>query len=547
MSMLRSDSALAGLLVLSAALAAPALDAQERVVVGKEVAVGRSEAALRVEFGDGDDFEVALRDGSVFVDDNTIGAYSPGDELDAAFRSLLGDAVALENGPLSVMLEDWSPPASLSGDRMDLARQIDQALERALSPRAAEARDRRSDGPNVIISSGDEADLVRVLLGQAGRLQSLQRALEGLSEQSLAIHVQEDVRVGPGETVDGTLVVVQGDAIVEGRVTGDVIVVDGRLEVLDGGEVGGGIRLVDARLVREEGRVGGTVVNVGEDDDADVRVDVREDEIRDRIREELRAELRNEIRREVRHDDRGASGALSRPFRATARAIGGVLQNLLVVLLLGAIGVAVSAFAGENLDVVAETARRAPGRAAVVGVAGSFLLVPVWVLGTVALAVSIVGIPVVIAWVPLFPVAALAAAVLGFLAVARNMGEWLADSDYRYTDWIRRANPVYTIFGGLLGLMSLFLVANALHVVPFVGALRGLLTAAGVILLVLVSQIGFGAVLLTRAGRRPEYYPMDPEEAWRRAVDVDIDIEDVETTGGPQAPPRDPNTTDDHA
>lgn len=544
--MLRSDSALTGLLVLSAALAAPALGAQERVVVGKEVAVGRSEAALRVEFDDGDDFEVALRDGSVVVDDRTIGAYRAGDELDTAFRSLLGDAVALENGPLAAMLRDWSPPATLSGDRADLARRIDQALERALSPRRGEGRN--AAGPSVIISSGDEADLVRVLLGQAGRLQSLQRALENLSEQSLAIHVQEDVRVEAGETVDGTLVVVQGDAVVAGRVTGDVIVVDGRLEVLDGGEVGGGIRLVDARLVREEGRVRGTVVNVGEDDDADVRVNVREDEIRDRIREEIRAELRNEIRREIRHDDdRGAASALTRPFRATARAVGGVLQNLLVVLLLGAIGVAFTAFAGENLDVVAHTARRAPGRAAVVGLAGSFLLVPVWVLGTVALAISIVGIPVVLAWVPLFPVAALAAAVLGFLAVARNVGEWLADSDYRYTHWIRRANPVYTIFGGLLGLMSLFMVANALHIVPFVGALRWLLTVTGIILLVLASQIGFGAVLLTRAGRRPEYDPMDPEEAWRRAVNVDLDIDDVDPAAGPERPARDPKTPNDHA
>ena len=33
------------------------------------------------------------------------------------------------------------------------------------------------------------------------------------------------------------------------------------------------------------------------------------------------------------------------------------------------------------------------------GLAGAFLLLPVWVLGIVALAVSIIGIPVLLAWV----------------------------------------------------------------------------------------------------------------------------------------------------
>lgn len=228
-----------------------------------------------------------------------------------------------------------------------------------------------------------------------------------------------------------------------------------------------------------------------------------------------------------------------RPLRSTMRAVGGVLESLLLVFILGMIGVAVSTFAGQNLDVVAETARRSPGRAAAVGVAGSFLLVPVWILGALALVISIVGIPVAIAWLPLFPLAALAAAVLGVLAVARNLGEWLSDSDYRYTDWIRKTNPVYTIFGGLLALTSAFILANVLHLVPFAGVFRGMLTAAGFIILVMACQIGFGAVLLTRAGRRPEYYPMDPDEAWRRAVEVDIDLDasDVDDSG-PDAPPR---------
>jgi hypothetical protein len=205
----------------------------------------------------------------------------------------------------------------------------------------------------------------------------------------------------------------------------------------------------------------------------------------------------------------------------------------LTILILGLIGMGVIAFAGGNLEAVAETARRTPGRAASVGLAGAFLLIPVWVLGAVALAVSIVGIPVMIAWIPLFPLAAVAAAVLGYLAVARNVGEWLADSGYRYTDRIRKSNPVYTVFGGLVGLMAFCITANVLSVVPFVGLLRGLLTFAGVVVTFLAVLVGFGAVLLTRAGRRRAYGPGDFDEAWDRAMEVEVELDLEEPDGEP--------------
>ncbi|MEQ9400809.1 MAG: tetraspanin family protein [Longimicrobiales bacterium] len=525
--MLRSRFVRLGLTL--AALTAPSLlGAQERTVVGKQVSVGRSEAALRLEFQEGPDLEIALRDGALVIDGTVVGAYEAGDPLDAAFRSLAGMAVALDDGPLSATLREWSPPATLDGDRLELARTIDRALEDALR---APTADPAPDEGSIRINTGDERSLVRLLLNQAPRLELLQEALGDLTDASIRVHVQEDVEVGADETVVGTLVVIEGDARIEGRVEGDVVVVDGRVDLIRGSSVGGSVRLVDARLGLDDGEVGGRVEDLLDERESR-NVDAQiEREIRERIRDEIRSEIRNEIR----HGGRDEWSVMS-PFRSAVQAVGGAMGNLMVVFVLGVLGMIVCAFAGENLAVVAETARRAPGRAAVVGFAGSFLLVPVWVLGTVALAVSIVGIPVVIAWVPLFPVAALAAGVLGFLAVSRNLGEWLADSDYRGTDWIRRTNPVYTIFGGLLAIGSIFVVANLLRIVPFVGAVRGLLTFAGGLAVFLAVQIGFGAVLLTRAGRRPETYPIDAEEAWRRAVEVDID--DVETgpagDGGPR-------------
>ena len=514
MGMSRSPRYLLGL-TLGALLLPVAGRAQERTVVSKQVSVGRSEAALRLEFSTGAPLDISLHDGSVFVDGEAVGGYRSGDALDAAWRSLLGDAVRLDDGELAETLRDWAPPTDLEGDRLELAAQIDGALEKALTVKAEPA----PDAPRVDVSVGGEGDgaLVKALLGQAGRLATLEEALKGVGSD-LKLHVGEDVAVESGETVEGTLVVVQGDARIEGEVNGSVVVVDGTLDLGKGSRVRGDVRLADATLRRSGGTVDGEVVNV-QRQERDL-----EREIRDQVREEMRSELRKEIREASRGGGAG-SGSFFAPFRALFHALGGVIENLVSVLVLGLIGMGVVAFAPRNLDAVAETARRSPGRAAMVGVAGSFLLVPVWLLGTVALVVSIVGIPVALLWLPLFPLAAVAAALLGYLAVARNVGEWLSESGYRYTDWIRKSNPVYTIFAGVLGLALFFIVANLLRVVPFFGFFRALLTFAGAVVGIVAMLIGFGAVLLTRAGRRPEQTPVDFDEAWKQAVDVEVEVE----------------------
>ena len=220
---------------------------------------------------------------------------------------------------------------------------------------------------------------------------------------------------------------------------------------------------------------------------------------------------------------------LNGSIRPVIRGVSGVAEKLFTILILGLIGAGVLAFAGDNLDVISETARRSPGRSAMVGFAGTFLLLPVWILGTVALMVSIIGIPVAIAWLPLFPLAACAAAVIGYLAVARNTGEWLADSSVPWTGWIRKSNSWVTMVGGLVGLMLAFIVAHVISIAPFLGFFSGLLVLAGCVITFIAIQIGFGAVVLTRAGRRREHWSAgDPDSAWEAAMNVDVDI-DLET------------------
>jgi hypothetical protein len=505
------------LLLGLAALTTPSgVEAQLREIVTKNVGASSSGATLELAFADDGEFAISLDDGDVWVDGDVVGSFEPGDELDVAWRALLGQAMALENGALAEALVLWQPPEGGSTQTLDASRAVDEALESAL--RNTEPQAESPEG-SLTISVGEDNSLIQLLVNSMGRLGVLEDALEGL-EETFQIHVDEDVVIEEGSVVDGTVVVIGGSLRVEGGVEGDVVIVDGTLDVRNDGYIEGEARIAEARVVRNNGEIRGGVVDVLEDERAD-ESELR-DRLRDEIREEIRRDLRNEIRSVARFDDDESFSIMS-PIRPVVRGVGGVVEKLIMVFILGLIGAGFLAFAGENMDAIADTARRSPGRAAMVGFAGTFLLVPVWLLGALALIISIIGIPVALAWVPLFPLAAMMAAVLGYITVARNAGEWLADSGVPWTGWIRKSNPVFTLVGGLLGLSAAFVAANLISIAPFLNILSGLLFAAGVIVTIIAAQIGFGAVLLTRAGRRREHYgTYDADAAWAEAMGIDV-------------------------
>lgn len=508
-------------LILGALVVPASADAQLREIVAKSVAASSSSASLRLGFAGDDSFQLTFEDGSVYVDGESIGSYEPGSELDTAWRALLGEAMALENGALAERLVAWEAPDGGS----EVGRAVDEALEERL--RTAEVQD-AAEQADVAISGSSERALRELLLGSVERLTALGEALEDVP----AIHrvyVEEDVVVSDGTVVDGALVVIDGSLTIEGEVRGDVVVVDGTVEILETGIVRGELRAADTRILRNRGVIEGGIVDVLEDERDFER------ELRDRLREEIRSEVREDLRREIRNvtrmdDDDGFS--LMAPIRPVIRGVGGILEKVIMIFVLGLIGAGFLAFAGENMETISETARRSPGRSAMVGVAGSFLLLPVWILGAVALAVSIVGIPVAIAWLPLFPLAAGLAALLGYLAVAQNTGEWLARSDFPWTGWIERSNPIYTLVAGLIGLLLAFMAGHVISIAPFLDFLAGLLFAVGVIVTIVAVQIGFGAVLLTRGGRRQEHYGgYEPHAAWDEAIGVDMGVDDDLGTG----------------
>lgn len=541
MRTLRLDPA--GLTALLGLLLVPALpdaaDAQEQPILSNRVAVSSRDAALHLELFDASELEVAFREGEVVVDGETVGSYERGGSLETAWRSLLGEAVALNDGPLARALREWEPPADLEGDALELARRIDTTLEERLSVSAEPA-----PSPDAQEASRDARNVLGELLRRSDRLEGLARALEELTLGDARIRIDEDVTVQAGEELDGTLIVLDGDLEVRGVIDGDVVLTDGSLRIYEGGLITGEVRLVDGHLFRHGGEIEGAVRNVGMHDDEE-----REslDDLRDRIRSEVRSEIRREIRNEFR--GRGSSSGFLAPLRNVGRGIAGLLQNLISLAIVGLLAVVVVHFFPENLEVVSENARRNPGRAAVVGVAGGFLLLPVWVLGMVALVISIIGIPALIAWIPLFPLAACLAAGLGYLAVARIVGQWIAEQRFQGLEFLRPSNAVHGVLAGLCAFTLPLAAANVVemggHWLDFV---QGLFIAVGTIAGLVAVVVGFGSVLITRGGRHPEYGPVpdpfdvrwpgsgadqtaEPEAEWedlerdarRRAADADED------------------------
>jgi hypothetical protein len=231
----------------------------------------------------------------------------------------------------------------------------------------------------------------------------------------------------------------------------------------------------------------------------------------DRLQQRI-AELERQVRQaETRTADARATRRVverpsrSSPFRHITQGLAGIFSLLVTYVVLFAIGVAVIFFGGRRyIEGVADTARRMPGRSLLVGVAGAFLVVPAFVLGIIALAISIIGIPALLVWVPGFPLAVGLAGLLGYLGIAHALGEVLAERRFEGADWFQRSNSYYFLLSGIGLLLALFIAGNVVHMAgPWMRPIRGLLMFFGGFATFLSIGIGFGAVLLSRAGTQP--------------------------------------------
>jgi MFS family permease len=135
-----------------------------------------------------------------------------------------------------------------------------------------------------------------------------------------------------------------------------------------------------------------------------------------------------------------------------------------------------------------------------VGLAATFLVIPAYLVLLVLLAVSIIGIPVIIVAAPLYPVAVVVAVGFGLIAAAHALGERTAEQ--RTPTDIRYRNAYAYLFTGVGLLLAPMLIGYLVGMTGFLGFVRVLLLILGWAAVGTAAMVGLGAVVLSRAGTR---------------------------------------------
>ena len=505
--------------VASLVLAPPgAASGQQGQIVANRVEVSSRAASLHLELSSGDRLEIEFSDGVATANGALLGRYELEGTADRAWRELLEAAMPLGNEPMARTLARWRPGDGLPDADREILGDVDRLLDEALAEAARNGARSRDPAPGRDRFQDRDEDRARALLRfmlRQGHVPGL--GPEDLDVESLEFALGEDRLVPPGTSVDGSILVADGDLSVRGRIRGHAIVVDGTVLLEEGGRVDGDIRLVDAELEHRGGSLLGQVVHV----------------LRETDGQEVAEDGRTRHQREAWSDDRHAGrgwGVASRVGRATK----GVFEAALSFLVLACLTLLSTRLAGDRVDAVAQAVGDNPARSAAVGFAGSFLVLPIYVLGMVVLAVTIVGIPVLLAWLPLFPVAVAAAGAVGYVAASGHVGRWVLGQEISKLDRVDRHNPTHVKLVGIAALTAPFAVGAVVRAVPWVGWIGSLLQALGTLGCVAAVIVGLGAVIITRGGRRSagEYAFADTLDAehWSSEID-DAELEDDSSRG----------------
>ena len=377
----------------------------------------------------------------------------------ATILSLAGQAgvAAAATGP---------DPARAASEAVGFFRDTWQSVQREVGN-----QDPPSAGSRAIPPAGPDGPVLRLddpsdPLALEARVREL---LHGASVEQLRLTVPDGIAragnwsVAAGDTHEGHLLLLQGNADVRGRIIGNLVAVDGDVVLHPGSVVEGSVLSLGGQVREAGGDVTGQIVSLAP----------------------------------------AASGALAAravgPAGLTALRAAGLAGVFLTLLILG---FALVLFGRPQLEVVSDTVARSFGRSFVTGLVGQVLVVPTFGMLVVGLALTIVGvllIPfVVVAYLLLVVVGLLG----GLLAVSHAMGE----------TWIRRRlasgadlgspNSFRYLIVGLAGALAVWATWVLVGWVPVAG---NLVRIAAVLFTWLLGTAGFGAMLLSRAGIRENF------------------------------------------
>lgn len=274
--------------------------------------------------------------------------------------------------------------------------------------------------------------------------------------RSIVVDRDEEVRDG--------ILVIGGSARVDGRLRDSIVVVGGDVELGPDADVRGDIVLVGGALVRAPGaRMSGGVSNVAFGDWW------------------------------PRWTASTWSGTERREFWSWL----GLAATTARVSILAILMAFIVLVARARVARVGRAAAAEPGRALLVGLAAEVLFVPLLVICSIALALTIIGIPIVAVLVPLSILMGIATMLLGFTALACRLGEAIEDRL-----GLRIPSAIVATAIGLLVIVAPALLARLVGVASTpLSAIAFSLLIVGACVEFIVWTMGLGATLMTGFGR----------------------------------------------
>jgi hypothetical protein len=286
-----------------------------------------------------------------------------------------------------------------------------------------------------------------------------------------------DVWVQEDEVVGDAVVAVFGSAKIDGRVEGDVVAVGGSVYLGPKADIRGDVVSVGGGVERQPGA---------------------------RVRGDL-----NEVR--VGFPSMGP-WFRARPWRDNWQWLGGpfgasseLLTTLIRMALVGLFAAMLVAVASGPVRRVSDVVVAEPFRAGIAGLAAQIFFLPVLIITIIVLAVSIIGIPLLLL-VPFALLAILVALLLGFAGAGCGVGRLITRRAGSHP-----ATLFATLIVGLAVIWSLTLIARFVGLAGApVRVSLGVVILVGFVVEYAAWTVGLGAVLISRFGRRGTAQPVEP-------------------------------------
>lgn len=459
------------------------------VVVGHQ-ATSADGGALSFELDDGSRLHIRLADGHILINGNKIGSYDREGTVEQSWLQVVHQAAALSSAELLQVTRAWQHEelANVESETVEVLATALAGVEFAREDLAAVVR--------AAVAAQSARDSTRIYrLSETGSLSELATALAML-EQSRATtardfarlqrqsalsqlaHLQLDINdaqvhigdlvVEQGEVIEGSLLLLKGNAAIRGRVTGNIVSFDGNVRLFPEAQVDGDVIAVNGTVTGARTLVRG-----------DVRV----------ITSARAVPPIPPLPQRMRPTGERLS-VVSEIGRNSATFLG-------TLVALACIGFGLTFFAPKQLDVIAARVAENPGRSFLAGLFAQPLILPVTAMLVVGLAISIVGIVLVPFAIIALALAVVASAVVGYLAVARNVGgRYLRQKSANHGTAVT-ITPYRALVRGLAFMLGVWLPAVLLGWVPVAGT-AVLVTA--IVFTWMMATAGFGAVITTRAG-----------------------------------------------